>query len=272
MARTSVGARDRAHGTSERRASTVEQRGRRASAARAKTRAAGGTPRSGSSLNTIADELDAEYARGERRGVARGKRMGRPAPPSQEQLRRYDAQQRSKYRASVREAQTTRTTSDALPVPTLGGPLDPARGRTLILVFVTLAGLGSLARDTIIGNPNQTTSARTASAGTKPVVKTPQHLRSLAGVFVVGTVALIVNELQPQFGVAMAAVLALDVGVSVFTPARASNGATVQPALFDRIGSALFAGGTPVNAGTSSAAHASSAIPLAAAPNPPKAA
>jgi hypothetical protein len=257
-----TGARDRAHGTTVRRASNVEQRGKRASQARARTRAEGKTPRSGSTLNSIADEMDAEYTRGERAGYRKGLRTGRPAPPSQARMREYNRQQRAQAR--------TRTVNDALPVPSLGGPLDPAHGRTLILVFVSLSALGAMARDVVIGNPNPTSTAATTAKNTAPVVKTPQHLRSLAGVFVVGTIALIVNELAPQFGVAMAGVLALDVGMSVFAPQRAAGGA-VQPAVFDRLGSALFAGGTPITTASSSAPSPSS-IPLATPHNTPKAA
>lgn len=227
---------------------TLEARGRRASAARQRTRESGRTPRSGSSLNSLADEMDAEYQR--------GRLSDRPPPPGQKDQRRYRRQQ-----ARQAAPAPTRTPSQALPVPTLGSSLDTAHGRTLILMFVTLAGVGAIARDVVVGSPNPTHTATSSSGAT---LKTPQHLKSLAGVFVVGTISLVLNELNPTLGVSLAGILALDVGMSLFSP-KTSTGATI-PSVYDTIGSTLFGKGTPAPQAPVSA------IPNAATSNVPKAA
>lgn len=256
MART-AGARDRAHGETTRATTPAERRGRAVQQRRAANDAAGRPPRAGSSLNSIADEMDAEY----RRGFEKGRRSDRPAPPDNRQRIRYN---RQAQRAAA--PAPTRTASDALPMPSLGSDLDPARGRTLILMFVGISAVLAVGRDVIVGNPNPVSTATTATkTGGAATVKTPQHLRSLAGVFIVGTISLVLNELNAQLGVAMAGILLLDVGMSTFAPIKTGAG-VVQPALFDRLGTSLFAGGTPQTA------TPANAIPLAQNTNKPIAA
>ncbi len=144
-------------------------------------------------------------------------------------------------------------------MPQIGGNLDPARGRSLILMFSTLSAIGAVTRDVIRGAPPTPDIAygkpkfdpKTGMMGpVGPVgpgdapayaVKAPRHLRSLAGVFIVGTLALVLNEIEPQLGVAMAGILLLDVSLGLLAPQRTSAG--TQPAVFDRVGRGLFAAG-----------------------------
>lgn len=219
---------------------TIESRGRRAAAARERTRSSGGTPRSGSSLNSLADEMDAEYERGRRAG----RREDRPPAPSTKAYQRAVRQRARRDPAPATGNRASRTPSQALPVPTLGSSLDVAHGRTLVLMFLTLAGIGAIARDVVVGSPNAThTASVTDTTGKQSQLKTPIHLKSLAGVFVVGTISLVLNELNPTLGVSLAGILALDVGMSLFTPKTATG--SVAPAIYDTIGSTLFGAGTP---------------------------
>lgn len=150
-------------------------------------------------------------------------------------------------------------------MPNLTNGVDRASGKTLILVFTALSGLGAVARDTIHGSPTITTStgfasfagaSSSSSTGAKPAdiklpdpsklpaaraKKLPVHLQSLTGVFVVGSIALVLNEVSPTLGVSMAGILLLDVGLSLLVPAKSAGKPSAS--LVDYIGASVFNGG-----------------------------
>lgn len=296
----------------------LEERQRQAYHAReqrkAERAARGEAPRLEESTS-IAEALDAEYERGARvreEELARNRRVGfrtgRQVERRAQSARPPAPTPRGGQPAAAPSSSSQRESS--LKMPNIGGGLDPARGRTLILMFSTLSAIGAIARDVIHGaptapafgnapsgaltnppprgtvqhvkgggviyhpspeerrmsqwianHPNQlphpnagpndywNTYARNtwhnaavsagAVAGT---AKAPVHLRSLAGVFIVGTIALVLNELNPELGVAMAGVLLLDVALGLVAPQTNAAGGT-QHAVFDRVGQSLFNGG-----------------------------
>jgi hypothetical protein len=93
-----------------------------------------------------------------------------------------------------------------------GGSLDRATGARLIVVIVGVSAVGVIAYDAMHKAPGK----EQVTVGNATVL-VPQHLRSIAGVFVAGTVALIVNEVSPMFGVALALILGIDVALHAFT-------------------------------------------------------
>lgn len=80
-----------------------------------------------------------------------------------------------------------------------------------------------------------------AGSGGNYALKVPVHLRSLSGVLLVGVIALVANEVNPQVGLALAFLLFLDVGLTIFA---GSNG------LFDKLGGGLAAGGVSASGTT----------------------
>lgn len=148
-------------------------------------------------------------------------------------------------------------------MPNLTNGVDRASGKTLILTFTAISALGAVARDTIHGTPNITTTTGFASfaapggataggaqlasskgktpASGKAKKKVPVHLQSLTGVFVVGSIALVLNEVSPTLGVSMAGILLLDVGLSLLVPAKGAG--TPAASLVDYIGASVFNGG-----------------------------
>lgn len=240
--------------------SSQRERGRARTERVSSAKARGERPRSGESMD-LADELDLMYEDGLREGQRRGPKPRRPRPPSS-----------SSSRPSSSSRQATppqRSIGAAFPTPVIGASLERAQGKTLILTFTTIAALAAVARDSIHGtpaNPQATTAAYTTNAnGTRtyvqvaatsssgaqlakaaaPSTKQPVHLRALAGVFVVGTIALVLNEVNPTLGVSMAGILLLDVGLSLVVPASSSSGAPTA-AFVDHIGGALFNGSSKV--------------------------
>lgn len=144
-------------------------------------------------------------------------------------------------------------------MPNLTNGVDRASGKTLILTFTALSALGAVARDTIHGTPNITSTsgfASFATPGGKPAIQTassksapaskrakvPVHLQSLTGVFVIGSIALVLNEVSPTLGVSMAGILLLDVGLSLLVPAKGGAGKP-SASLVDYIGASVFNGG-----------------------------
>lgn len=230
------------------------ERGRARTERVAKTKAAGGKPRSGESMD-LGDELDLMYDEGVREGQKRGKTPRKPTAADVDRARKPRPAPASSSPSS------SRSVGDAFPTPVIGASLERAQGKTLILTFTTIAALAAVARDTIHGtpaNPQATTVAETVSyttnaAGTRIATvsskqpKQPAHLRALAGVFVVGTLALVLNEVNPTLGVSMAGILLLDVGLSLTMPGSSStSGGQPTASLVDHIGGALFNGSTKV--------------------------
>jgi hypothetical protein len=128
-------------------------------------------------------------------------------------------------------------------------------------MFGTFAAVGAVVKDLFSGQnaagtgaspaavqtiaivtPSGTRAYQTVAAGGKgvtPAVKYPAHLKSVAGVFIVTTIALALNEVNPTLGVSMAGLLLLDVGLSLYGHGGSSS-------VIDRVGGAVFNGGATV--------------------------
>lgn len=218
-------------------------------------RSSGERIRSGESMD-LADELDLMYEEGMREGQRRGRRPRRPTAADVDRAR---APRRAAPSSSSSSSSAGPGFSGAFPMPSLGAGLERQAGQTLILMFGTFAALGAVLKDVYnpaSATPNaqpavQTVAVVTASGtrtyqtvaaggkGTTGAVKFPAHLKSVAGVFVVTTIALALNEVNPTLGVSMAGLLLLDVGLSLYGHGGSSS-------VIDRVGGAVFNGGTTV--------------------------
>jgi hypothetical protein len=114
----------------------------------------------------------------------------------------------------------------------MGGGLTREGGARIIIVIVGLCAVSSVAASAVSKAPGKVT----IQVG-KERVPVPQHLRSLGGVFVAGTISLVANEISPGLGVALALILGLD----VFTYTLLGKGG-----LFNRLGGGVFRGALPV--------------------------
>lgn len=245
----------------------LESRGRaRQERVRAK-KAAGKRPAAGESMD-LADELDRIYDEGVAEGMKRGPKPRRPRPAS-------SSSSSSAPTSSSSSSSSGAGVRGAFPMPTFGASLDRAQGRTMILVFSAFSAVIAVTRDTFQGTPPPAIqpatlasfgSSEAASSGAqlasskgpaKP--KEPVHLRAFAGVFVVGTIALALNEINPTFGVAMSGILLLEELLSIAapgsaaksTPAHGGSGgvryvSTGNASLLDAIGGAVFNGSSTV--------------------------
>lgn len=243
----------------------LESRGRARQQRVSAKKAAGQRPASGESMD-LADELDRIYDEGLAEGMRRGPKPRRPRPVSSSS---------SSPSSRPSSSSASSSSSGAFPMPTVGASLDRAQGRTMILVFTAFSAVIAVARDTFQGTPPPAIapatlasfgSSEAASSGaqlassksSKP--KEPVHLRAFAGVFVVGTIALALNEVNPTFGVAMSGILLLEELLSIAAP---GSGAKRAPAhggggnfrysstggnasLIDVIGGAVFNNSTTV--------------------------
>lgn len=222
----------------------IANEGRARSKRVAATKAGGGTPRSGQSFDLL-DELNGMYESGRRvreSEIASARRSGyraggvdarkRPADPNPSPSPSPGSV--ASPPAPTRSATGSLNAPDArLQLPTW----DRQTSARIIVVAVAIAGIGAVTRDVISG-PAAPTSQITTVGGT--TIKAPAHLHSLAGVLIVGTLALVVNEFSPQIGLALGVLLVFDVGVGI-----AGKGG-----LFDRLGKGVVAGGTPARTGS----------------------
>lgn len=245
----------------------LESRGRSRQQRVAAKKAAGQRPASGESMD-LADELDRLYDEGLAEGMRRGPKPRRPRPAS--------SSTSSRPTPSSSSSSSSSSSGTAFTMPTVGASLDRNSGRTMILVFTAFSAVLAVARDTFQGTPpNAIAPATLASFGSsdaqlstaggaqlasskKPAPpKEPVHLRAFAGVFVVGTIALALNEISPTFGVAMSGILLLEELLSIATPGSASHAPTggggsfrysssTRGSVIDSIGGALFNNSTTV--------------------------
>lgn len=151
---------------------------------------------------------------------------------------------------AARQARPSSSSGTAAPAPQLrapnfnlpGGSLGNGPDRTttarIILVATAISAIGVVTRDTITGGVPSKTTVKVGNE----TVTVPTHLRSLGGVFIMGTIALVVNEVNPGIGLTLGVVLLLDVGVSTLTG---------RGGLFNSIGNGLFAKTVPGAAGSS---------------------
>lgn len=222
-----VGARDRARGSDvapDPRIARGEARGRSRQHEVAARKARGEVPRSGTSFDLV-DELDAAYESG-RRSVreandssrAANRRIGYRA--GQQDAQRTSSPTTPRNAPAPRpggsgESPTSSTSTLRAPnlsTPGIGSTLDRTTSARIIVVAVALAGIGAVAHDAITsGTPTKSTM----KVGNETIT-VPTHLHTLAGVVIVGTIALVANEFSPQVGLALGLLLLLDVGVNVF--------------------------------------------------------
>lgn len=109
-----------------------------------------------------------------------------------------------------------------------GGGFDRVTTSRVIVVAVAISAIGVVARDAIAGGVPTKTVVKVG----KDTVTVPTHLRSLGGVFIMGTIALLVNEFDPGVGLVLGLGLLFDVGLSTMTG---------RDGLFARVGGGLFA-------------------------------
>lgn len=247
----------------------LEARGRARQQRVAAKKAAGQRPAAGESMD-LADELDRIYDEGLAEGMRRGPKPRRPRPASS-----------SSTTPAPRPSSSSSSSSSpgtAFPMPSIGASLERNQGRTMILVFTAFAAVIAVARDTLKGTPpNAIKPATLASFGSgdaevtqaaqlastkggvaipKAAPKEPVHLRAFAGVFVVGTISLGLNEISPTLGVAMSGILLLEELLSITAPASSSAPSggggsykyrsTASHSVIDIIGGALFNNSTTV--------------------------
>jgi hypothetical protein len=109
------------------------------------------------------------------------------------------------------------------PTTTIGsgvsGGIDRTQGSRLILVITGLSAILAIANSARQSSPT-TSVIRTGNGET---VKVPAHLQSLGGVFVVGTICLVLNEVSPGIAVALSAMLGIDLLATAFGKGGVAN-------------------------------------------------
>jgi hypothetical protein len=109
------------------------------------------------------------------------------------------------------------------PTTTIGsgvsGGIDRTQGSRLILVITGLSAILAIANSARQSSPT-TSVIRTGNGET---VKVPSHLQSLGGVFVVGTICLVLNEVSPGIAVALSAMLGIDLLATAFGKGGVAN-------------------------------------------------
>lgn len=122
-------------------------------------------------------------------------------------------------------------------VPSVGGGPSKEAVAKFIIFATALAAIGAVAHDVSKAPlpPEQFTT------GTGVKVKIPQHLRSLGGAFIAGTIALVINEVYPAAGLVMGAGIVGLVVIPTWTP------------ILNRLGGHALGGLTPTTAPKSGA-------------------
>jgi hypothetical protein len=103
--------------------------------------------------------------------------------------------------------------------PGISGGIDRTQGSRIILVVTAVSAILSIANAARQSSP-ATSVIRTGNGET---VKVPAHLQSLGGVFVVGTICLILNEVSPGIAVALSALLGIDIVATAFGKGGVAN-------------------------------------------------
>lgn len=135
-----------------------------------------------------------------------------------------------------------------------GGGLDRGTSARIIIVVVGVSAIGSVAYSAMHATPTKAYTKVGAET-----IAVPTHLRALGGVFVAGTVALIVNEVSPPLGLALALILGIDV---VLTTSTGKGG------LFGALGGGLFGKATGGIGAPAVPQGAVTQVPQQVAPNP----
>lgn len=172
---------------------------------------------------------EVEVARARRGAFAAGQASRRPAAREEE----LAAARRGAYRSAMADAKREAAALGSKPrtgagvtgsgassgfsaptfrpgITTTSGRLDKTTTSRIIVVCIGLSFAGVIYRDTMRTPPGKT--AVTLDNGEKLVV--PTHLRSFAGVFIAGTICLVINEFSPELALVLALAFLFDVGAS----------------------------------------------------------
>jgi hypothetical protein len=114
----------------------------------------------------------------------------------------------------------------------VSGGIDRTQGSRLILVITGLSAILAIAN----AARTQAPAPKVITTGSGETIKIPAHLQSLGGVFVVGTICLVLNEVSPGIAVALSAMLGIDLLAAAFGKGGVANA----------FGAGLFRGATPV--------------------------
>jgi hypothetical protein len=121
--------------------------------------------------------------------------------------------------------------------PGFSGGIDRTQGSRLILVITGISAVLAIAN----AARTQAPAPKVITTGNGETIKIPAHLQTLGGVFVVGTICLVLNEVSPGIAVALSALLGIDILATAFGSGGIANA----------FGTGLFRGATPVTAGAS---------------------
>jgi hypothetical protein len=102
-------------------------------------------------------------------------------------------------------------------------------------VFIILAMVGS-ALAVAARDAGKTTSTDSLAAAKKPKTKYPKHLAALAGVLVVGTFALVAEELSAGAGLPFAFFLIFDTGLSLVGPGAGGSRSVIDNVSLNLLG------------------------------------
>lgn len=220
---------------------------------------------------SIADYMDDEFKAGRREGkravqrideerVARARRGAFSAGQANARKAQKDAATVSRETSSSPTVAPADDYAPELSAPDLavpgvsslgigsGGP-DKGTSARIIVIVTTIAAIGTVAHDAIVGGTPQKTTVKVGNG----TVTVPTHLRTLGAVLIMGTIALVVNEVDPGVGLVLGIALGLDVAANTFL---GTDG------LFARLQSGIFgAGGATPNAKPLTNAPASGTSP-----------
>lgn len=215
-------------GSAQRNRQAEEERRRRAE----KTRNANARMRANRAR--VQDERTASARRGAyRAGAADVKRA------------QADAARQARRSPASTQPKSSGMTAPNVNLPVLGGltdGIDRTTSARIIVLATAISAIVVVVRDARASTPGKTT----VQVG-HDVVQVPNHLRSLGGVFVMGTVSLIVNEVNPGIGLALGVSMGVAViGSTIYT---SSKGQT-RVGFADWIGGGLFAKTTTHPAGS----------------------
>lgn len=215
------------HGGAAAKQAAEEDRKRRAK----KQREANARMRASRALREEEDKARARRG-AYRSGQAAQKRATADAARQSRMLSSAGGRSRSSGSRSSASLRAPRTTTGTPTLPT-GTGIDKVTSSRIILMSVAIGAIGVVAHDAIIGAA-PTKQAITTKGGVE--VKVPAHLRSLGGVFIMGTVAMIVNEIDPGVGLLLGFGILFGVGVKTLTGKDGVLGA---------VGAGLFNGTHP---------------------------
>jgi hypothetical protein len=101
----------------------------------------------------------------------------------------------------------------------VSGGIDRTQGSRLILVITAISAVLAIANSARQSAP----VTNVITTGNGETIKVPAHLQTLGGVFVVGTICLVLNEVSPGIAVALSALLGIDILATAFGKGGVAN-------------------------------------------------